>query len=163
MEIVNPTLLLAIEAVPQSRAVIAAAVQMALPLQAEVVVLSVREREYTRGLVWDRRPSSEIAELINRAIFEFQRIGLHATGVIRTARTGQVAEEIIDAAHRHQAQTIVLGSSGRSWLGALVSSSVSPRVVRLSDLPVVVVPTRVPRATGQPAVSPARSTASPKR
>ena len=157
------TILVAVEAVPQSRGVIAAAVRMALTLRAEVVVLSVREREYTRGLVWDRRPSGEIAELINRTIFEFQRVGLHATGVMRTARSGQVAEEIVDAAHRHRAGTIVLGSSGRSWVGALLSSSVSPRVVRLSDLPVVVVPTRVPRAAGQPAASPSRSTAAPKR
>lgn len=159
----NSTILLAVEAVPRSRAVIAAALDLALRSKADVVVLSVREREYTRGVVWDRRPSEEIAELMNRAVFEFQRVGLHAMGVMRTARSGQVAEEIIDAAHRHRVQTIVMGSSGRSWLGALVSSSVSPRVVRLSDLPVVVVPTRVPRAAGQPAASPSRSTAAPKR
>jgi nucleotide-binding universal stress UspA family protein len=157
------TILLAVEAVPQSRSVIAAAVRTALPLQAVVVVLSVREREYTRGVVWDRRPSGEIAELINRAIFEFQRVGLHASGVIRTARSGQVAEEIIDAAHRHRAGTIVVGSSGRSWLGSLLSSSVSPRVVRLSDLPVVVVPTGVPGGARQVATSASRSTAAPKR
>ena len=157
------TILLAVEAVPQSGAVIDAAVRMALPLQAEIVVLSVREREYTRGLVWDRRPSGEIAELINRAIFQFLRVGLRAIGVMRTARSGQVAEEIIDAAHRHRAGTIVLGSSGRSWLGALLSSSVGPRVVRLSDLPVVVVPTRVPGSGRQVATSASRSTAAPKR
>ena len=42
-------ILLAIEAVPQSHALIAAAAKLARALHAEVLVLSVRERDYVRG------------------------------------------------------------------------------------------------------------------
>jgi nucleotide-binding universal stress UspA family protein len=156
-------ILLAIEAVPDSRVVITAALALARKSGAEIVVLSVREREYTRGLSWDRRPMSEIGELINSAIFEFDRAGIPARGRIRTARSGRAAQEIVEAARQHRASTIVIGTSARSWLGSLIFSSVSPRVVRMSEVPVVLVPTRRSRAAPQPAVSTSGSAAAPKR
>ncbi len=133
-------MLVAVEAVPEATAVIAAAVQMATRSGAEVVVLSVREREVARGLAWDVRPPAELAEVLSRAIYQLQRAGVQARGIIRMAPTGRVAEAIVDAAHRHQADQIIVGSRRRTWLGAWLSGSVAPRVVRLSDLPVVAVP-----------------------
>ncbi|HEV2013577.1 MAG TPA: universal stress protein [Candidatus Dormibacteraeota bacterium] len=135
-------MLLAVEAVPESRAVIAAAAKLARRSHAEVLVLSVRERDYTRGFAWDIHQPGEIAETVSHAIYELQRAGVHARGVIRTARTGRVADEIVYAARRHHADEIVIGASRRSWLGRLLFGSVAPRVLRLSDLPVVAVPTR---------------------
>jgi nucleotide-binding universal stress UspA family protein len=154
-------MLLAVEAVPPSRAVIDAAVKLALRSGAEVVVLSVRERDYARGFAWDVVPAGEVAEVVSRAIYELQRVGVPARGIIRTARVGRVADEIVYVAHKHHADEIVVGRSERSWLGRLLYSSVSPRVLRLADVPVTVVPTR--KAVGvstQPAL---RSTAPPKR
>lgn len=147
-------ILVALEAVPEANAVIAVSVQMATRSGAEVLVLSVREREVSRGLVWDVRPPGELAELVSRAIYQLQRAGVQAHGIIRVARSGRVAEEIVNAAHRHGAEQIVLGSRPRTWVGALLMGSVTPRVVRLSDLPVVAVPTRHARH---------RSGAAPKR
>lgn len=132
-------MLLAVEAVPESQALIAVAGRLARRSHAEVLVLSVRERDYARGFVWDIRQPGEIAETVSGAIYELHRIGVQARGVIRTARTGRVADEIVFAAHKHHVDEIVIGASKRSWLGRLVLGSVAPRVLRLSDLPVLIV------------------------
>ena len=136
-------ILLAVEAVPQSQALIAAAARLARQSHAEVLVLSVRERSYARGLAWDIHQPGDIAETVSRAIYELERAGVPARGLIRTARSGQVADEIIYAAHKHHADEIIIGSSRRSWLGGHLRGSVAPRVLRRSDLPVVAVPTKV--------------------
>ena len=155
-------MLLAVEAVPESKAVIAAAAKLASRSHAEVLVLSVRERDYTRGFAWDIHQPGEIAETVSHAIYELQRAGVHARGVIQTARTGRVADEIVYAARRHHADEIVIGASRRSWLGRLLFGSVAPRVLRLSDLPVVAVPTnRFLRSCAERARQ--RSMAGPKR
>jgi nucleotide-binding universal stress UspA family protein len=135
-------LLLAVEAVPESHAVIVAAGKLALRSQAEVLVLSVRERDYARGIAWDVRPAGEVAEVVSHAIYELQRMGVSAQGIVRAARSGRVAEEILYAAHKHHADAIVIGKSERSWIGRVLYSSVSPRVLRLADVPVTLVPTR---------------------
>jgi nucleotide-binding universal stress UspA family protein len=106
---------------------------------------------------------NEIAEVINSAIFEFDRAGVQATGLIRTARSGAAAQQIVDTARQHSASAIIIGTSGRSQLGSLIVSSVSWRVVRMSDVPVLVVPTRKRKAVDQPLTSPSRSTAVPNR
>jgi nucleotide-binding universal stress UspA family protein len=132
-------MLLAVEAVPESRALIVAAANFARRSHAEVLVLSVRERDFARGFAWDIHQPSEIAATVSAAIYELQRAGVEARGLIRTARSGRVADEIVYAAHRHHAGEIVIGASRRSWLGQLLTGSVAPRLVRLSDLPVVIV------------------------
>jgi nucleotide-binding universal stress UspA family protein len=140
--------LLAVEAVPQSQAVIATAAQLARGSRAEVLVLSVRERQYARGFVWDVRQPGEIAETVGGAVYQLRRAGVDASGLIRTARSGRVADEIVYAAHRHHVSEIIIGAPCGSWLGRLLRGSVAPRVLRLSDLPVVTVPTnRVLRAS----------------
>jgi nucleotide-binding universal stress UspA family protein len=135
-------ILLAVEAVPQSQVLVTAAAKLARHSHAEVLVLSVRERDYVRGYGWDVRQPSEIAETVSRAIYELQRAGVRARGLIRTARSGRIADEIVYAAHKHHAGEIVIGTSRRSWLAGLLLGSVAPRVLRRSDLPVVAVPTK---------------------
>jgi nucleotide-binding universal stress UspA family protein len=135
-------ILLAVEAVPQSQVLVAAAAKLARHSHAEVLVLSVRERDYVRGYGWDVRQPSEIAETVSRAIYELQRAGVRARGLIRTARSGRIADEIVYAAHKHHAGEIVIGTSRRSWLAGLLLGSVAPRLLRRSDLPVVAVPTK---------------------
>jgi nucleotide-binding universal stress UspA family protein len=132
-------ILLAVEAVPASRTLVAAAANLARRSHDEVLVLSVRERDFVRGFAWDIHQPGEIAATVSDAIYELQRAGVDARGLIRTARSGRVADEIVYAAHRHHADEIVIGASRRSWLGRLLVGSVAPRVLRLSDLPVVIV------------------------
>jgi nucleotide-binding universal stress UspA family protein len=137
-------ILLAVEAVPQSQTLVAAAAKLARQSHAEVLVLSVRERDFVRGYGWDVHQPGEIAETVSRAIYDLERVGVRARGLIRTARTGRVADEIVYAAHKHHADEIVIGTSRRSWLGGFLVGSVAPQVLRRSDLPVVAVPTNAP-------------------
>jgi nucleotide-binding universal stress UspA family protein len=139
METATGPMLLAVEAVPESQAVIAQAARLARRSHADVLVVSVRERDYVRGFAWDVHQPGEIAATISDALYELQRVGVPARGVIRTARSGRVADEIVYAAHKHHVSQIVIGGSRRSWLGRLFFGSVSPRVLRLADLPVVIV------------------------
>jgi nucleotide-binding universal stress UspA family protein len=132
-------MLLAVEAVPESRTLVAAAASLARRSKSEVLILSVRERDYVRGFAWDIHQPGEIAATVSDAIYELNRAGVHARGLIRTARTGRVADEIVYAAHKHQVSEIVIGASRRWWLGRLLFGSVAARVLRLSDLPVVTV------------------------
>src|SRR6202165_1982281 len=134
-------ILLAMEAVHKWQARVAAPAKLARQSHAEVLVLSVRERDYARGFAWDIRQPGEIAETVSRAIYELQRGGRARRGLIRTARTGRVADEIVYAAHKHHADEIVIGTSRRSWLGGFLVGSVAPQGRRPSDLPVVAVPT----------------------
>jgi nucleotide-binding universal stress UspA family protein len=106
-------ILVAVEAVPESQAVVAAAARRARQSHAEVLVLSVRERDHARGFAWDVRPPGEIAATVSQAIRELDRAGVRARGLIRTARSGHVAAEIVYAAHRHHADEIVIGTSRR--------------------------------------------------
>src|ERR1700736_6753298 len=133
-------ILLAVEAVPASRALVAAAANLARRSHAEVMGLSVRERDFVRGFAWDIHQPGEIAATVSDAIYELQRAGVEARGLIRTARSGRVADEIVYAAHRHHPDEIVIGASSRTWLGRLLFGSVSPRVLRLAQVPVVIVP-----------------------
>jgi nucleotide-binding universal stress UspA family protein len=144
MESATGPMLLAVEAVPESQAVIAEAARLARRSHADVLVLSVRERDYVRGFAWDIHQSGEIAATVSDALYELHRAGVPARGLIRTARSGRVADEIVYAAHKHHVSEIVIGASKRSWLGRLFFGSVAPRLLRLSDLPVVIVrsPTR---------------------
>ena len=132
-------MLLALEAVPESRALVTAAADLAERSHAEVLVLSVRERDFVRGFAWDIHQPGEIAATVSEAIYALQRVGVPARGLIRTARTGRVADEIVYVARKHQVSQIVMGASTRSWLGRILYASVAPRVLRLSDLPVLIV------------------------
>lgn len=144
-------ILLAVETFPESHGVVAATVKLALRSGAEVLVVSVRERDGMPGFGWDVRPPGDTAEVVSQAIYELQRVGVPARGIIRRARSGRVADEIVYAAGRYHADAIVIGSSRRSWLGRLLYASVSPRVQRLSHIPVVAV------ATGGSAAASAQS------
>lgn len=63
-------------------------------------------------------------------------------GASTMVRMGRPAEEIVAAAGKGKANLIVLGTHGRSGLSHLLMGSVSERVVRHAQCPVIVVPTR---------------------
>jgi nucleotide-binding universal stress UspA family protein len=143
----NERILLAVEAGPDSRILVAAAAKLAQRLHADVLVLSVRERAQARGVAWDVIAPGELAEVVSHAIYELRRLGIRAQGIIGRARVGRVADEIVYAAEKYHADEIMIGLSSRNWLGRLLYSSVSPRVLRLSEFPVVAIPVRRHRDT----------------
>ena len=57
--------------------------------------------------------------------------------------SGDPVTTIIEAAHHHQADVIVVGHEDRSWFARLVDGSVSKEVIRESEVPVLVVPCSV--------------------
>src|SRR5260370_23570175 len=117
---VEPTtgpILLAIEAVPQAQALVAAAAKLARQSHAEVLVLSVRERDFVRGYGWDVHQPGEIAETVSHAIYELGRAGVRAPGLLPTAPARRVRDEIIYAAPKHHADELVIRPSRRPWPG----------------------------------------------
>ncbi len=52
--------------------------------------------------------------------------------------TGDVAESIMQAAHEHGVDLIVVGWSDKGWFGRLLEGSVARDIVRTSDVPVLV-------------------------
>lgn len=89
---------------------------------------------------------SIVDEHLKQAKLELERVktrklaGLE--GATTAVRMGRPAEEIVAAGGKGKANLIVLGTHGRSGLSHLLMGSVSERVVRHSQCPVVVVPTR---------------------
>jgi nucleotide-binding universal stress UspA family protein len=51
---------------------------------------------------------------------------------------GDPATAIINAAHHHHADVIVIGAHHRNWFSSLLSPSVSSAVVRDADIPVLI-------------------------
>jgi nucleotide-binding universal stress UspA family protein len=51
---------------------------------------------------------------------------------------GDPASAIIEAAHQHQADVIVVGSHDRSWFSRLLVPSTSDAVMRETDIPVLI-------------------------
>jgi universal stress protein A len=84
--------------------------------------------------------------IATQSIVELERVKTRKLagldGATTAVRMGRPAEEIVAAGGKGKANLIVLGTHGRSGLSHLLMGSVSERVVRHSQCPVVVVPTR---------------------
>jgi nucleotide-binding universal stress UspA family protein len=156
-------MLLAVEAAPESHQLVAAAVKLAVQSRAEVLVLSVRERDYGRGFVWDVRPAGEVAEVVSQALYELQRVNVPARGVVATARIGKVAQEIIYFAEKHGVSEIVIGIPRRSWFARLVGGCVSRQILRRSPIPVVAIAASAVELPTGGRVTDYRSATAPKR
>jgi nucleotide-binding universal stress UspA family protein len=96
----------------------------------------------TRAAGFDPPTAREADDLATRA-------GAHAaevsaqSGLDEAESIGDVgdpAARILDAAHEHHVDVLVVGYHDRSWFSRLVTPSVSREVVRESDIPVLVVP-----------------------
>ncbi|HWY88150.1 MAG TPA: universal stress protein [Gemmataceae bacterium] len=65
---------------------------------------------------------------------ELERLGAHAE-----VREGPPVEEIVDYAHEHAIDLIVIATHGRGWLAHLLLGSVAEKVVRKAPCPVMAV------------------------
>lgn len=65
--------------------------------------------------------------------------GIDADYETQTARSGQVAGQIVEVARRREADLIVMGSRGLSDIGSLVVGSVTHAVLQRAECPVLVV------------------------
>ena len=120
--------------------VLDAAKELATAAKGEVHVLHVREREVMArvGLV-PIESDSEAHKDLDAVVAGLKAAGITASGEVIDAVFGHAAREIVDAAHRHDAGVIVMGSRGRTDLAGLVLGSTAHKVIHLSDRPVLVV------------------------
>ena len=83
----------------------------------------------------DDPASTERAEHVAEGVAE--SAGLDDAEVI--GDVGDPAHAIIDAAHGHKVDVIVVGSHDRNWFSRLFTGSVSDNIIREADIPVLVV------------------------
>jgi nucleotide-binding universal stress UspA family protein len=132
-------ILLAVDGSPQSHAATLATARMARSLGSGVVVVHVWTADGVPGPgSWQAEPPANARALLTSAVKEIQRVGVEATGELRSAPIHEVAGEIVAAAEQHGTALIVLGSRGLSDIRGLFLGSVSHRVIEKSDRPVLV-------------------------
>jgi nucleotide-binding universal stress UspA family protein len=84
----------------------------------------------------------DVPELTERDVAEreardaAERAGLKEAELL--GEVGDPARSILDAAHEHGVDVVVVGSHQRSWFSRLFSRPVSAEVVKRADVPVLV-------------------------
>ena len=130
-----------------AKAAVQFAKDIALAEGAEVVVLSVvHPVQYTEiygagGLV-DPTPEmkAEAETVVDEVVEELKAAGVKASG---SAVIGYQADRtIVETATQEGADLIVMGTHGRTGLARTMIGSVADRVIRHTEIPVVLVPLR---------------------
>ena len=131
-------ILVAIDDFGQSQAVLDLAKEVATEGVSQVRALHLRVREVS-GFGWYSRESKDDASFVaDAATFELRMAGLAAGGGVRYAAVDRVAEAILAEAKAFDADLIVLGRPTRGELLSRLFGSVTLRVIRRSDCPVLV-------------------------
>lgn len=133
-------ILLAIDESIPSRRAMAMATRIALQWDSEILVIHVRERQVARNAVLQTETLEDATELVNQAVYELGRVGIRAGGSVRSTTFGRVPHAIADIAEREDMELIVMGSRSLSCLRGFLQSSVSHRLMHLTRIPVLVVP-----------------------
>ena len=81
----------------------------------------------------------EADAIVRRSEATFKAAGCAVTSEVVHAPIGHIADEIVKASGKHNSHTIVMGSHGRSPLGAVVLGSNAYKVVHLSRRAVLIV------------------------
>lgn len=79
---------------------------------------------------------AEAQQMVDEAVAELERAGVRVTGQALTGGHA-IASEILAAAERHQADLIVLGSRGMSYISEFMLGSVAHKVIHLAKCPVL--------------------------
>jgi nucleotide-binding universal stress UspA family protein len=132
-------LLLAIDRFDSGQVALVFAAELAQAVGADVTVLHVRERA-----VHPRVPSLEsptdAQSLVDEAVFCLQRAGIGAEGRMRSARVDNVAKWIVYESGESRCDAIVLGSRRLRGIERASGRGVRERVIRATQLPVLVAP-----------------------
>ena len=154
-----PRILAAVDFSPASRAAFEAARGLARDLGAGVVLVHVTPKALRKGPDAARRPGPYLTPP-EAAVQDAARLTAEWAEELRKDDvfvkalnpTGPAAKAIVDVAVKHGCGAIVLATTGRSALKALLVGSTAREVIRTSPLPVLAVPARQPK--GAPAAAP---------
>lgn len=138
------TILCAVDLSPGSERVVSQASQLAELMGAELALLHVYALPLLPLEESERESEDEIARLLDRAHRELTELAepTRARGVrVRAlAVEGDVSDRILRKADSLGALMLVVGTHQRKGLKHMVLGSTAERVIRLSHVPVVVVP-----------------------
>lgn len=136
------------DATPLSRKAVTHALTLAAEQGAELVVLNVMPRyptSYLEGaMVFEAEDVARVEKqwaeqartLVNRVAEQAQARGIQARAVV--VKSDLVAESIVAAATKHQADLIVMASHGRKGLKRVLMGSETLNVLTHSEVPVLV-------------------------
>ena len=136
------SILVAVDDSEQSVRAVAAAAQLARLSGGTIQLFHVRERQDVVGKSggsFDVEYQEEADALLDQVADAVREAGVDFTTRVVHVPIGHVANEIIKAATDANADTIVMGSHGRTSLGALILGSNAYKVLHLADRPVLVV------------------------
>jgi nucleotide-binding universal stress UspA family protein len=149
-------ILVAVDDVSQIQGVLDLVKDVAVPGKTQVRALHLRLRELS-GFRWYSRETPKDASFVaDAATFELRMAGLAAGGGVRYAAVDRVAEAIVAEANAFHADLIVLGRPARGELLTRLLGSVTLRVIRRANCPVLVAQHR--RGGAKRAMSPDAST-----
>jgi nucleotide-binding universal stress UspA family protein len=118
----------------------------------KVIVLHVHEFAVGRfGRLLVDCPEGAAEGLVPELARNLRDAGIAAEGEIRETHVGHVARAIVEAADRHDAAIIVLGSRNRTDVPHIPLGSVSHKLLHLARRPVLVVPRHPAAAKDAPA------------
>lgn len=132
-------LLLAIDRFDSGQVALVFAAQLATASGAEVTVLHVRERAVHPRVPALETPTDAQA-LVDEAVFLLGQAGIAAAGRVRSLRTDHVARSIAYESKDSGCDAIVLGSRRLRGIERASGRGVRERVIRLTELPVLVAP-----------------------
>ena len=132
-------ILLAVDGSQPSNRATDVALDLALGLKAEVVVVHVQELQHAWDTAVELDSKEEAVELVESTVRTLKDAGVSARGEIERAVYGRAARVILEVAEATGADVIVMGSRGLSDLAGLVMGSVAHKVLHLSRCPVLVV------------------------
>jgi len=140
-------IVLAVDAADDAHGALAAAVDLADKSNGEILVVHVHDLGLTTREAVDLETHEDAGLFVEALLDVVRQHGVKARGELRAARSVEVAGEILQAARKFSADSIVLGARGLGDLAGLLMGSVAYRVIQHADCPVVVV-----RAGAAPAV-----------
>jgi nucleotide-binding universal stress UspA family protein len=135
-------ILVAVDNSPQCDRAVDAACKLANLSKGTIYVFHVRERQDVVGKgggSFDVEYAEEAEALVKRVTETCEKAGVTTSSGIVHVPIGHIAGEIVKAAGDQRADTIVMGSHGRSAIGAAVLGSNAYKVVHLADRPVLIV------------------------
>jgi nucleotide-binding universal stress UspA family protein len=118
---------------------------LAVANDCSVRVLHVREFSHL-GRVPPIETQVDADELVAHAVFRLRMCSVGAAGRARSSLRDRVAERIVEEAMYHECDAIILGSRRLHGYVRLSAQGVRERVLRLSDVPLIIAPTCVVNA-----------------